>query len=393
MSNTTEKVTKTNRHYGEGSIYQRKDGRWVAKYRDEAMAKPQYLYGSTEAEVRRKLRDWKKQTARGLTACKKVFFRDYADNWFYTFKQHSVENSSFDRYESIYLHHIKPSLGDIQIASIRSEEIQNLLIEKSKTLSYSVVKKINFLLSELFQYAHSEGDIVKNPMRNVKMPKKTLFKQKRTILVMEDEEVQALEQVAKLTHCNGTPLFMHANALVFLVHTGLRCGELQALKWSDIDFADKTVTVSKNLSMIVNRDRKPGQNRKKATIKCTKTASGNRVVPLNEKAINALRDLHRIYRKMGIHSDSVLVSHNGKVLSNAQLHRVLDRVLRKAEIDKPFTLHQLRHTFATRALKAGVPISVVSNWLGHANISTTYDTYIHVLCSEEKDATELLEAM
>ena len=90
MSNTTEKVTKTNRHYGEGSVYQRKDGRWVAKYRDEEMAKPQYLYGSTEAEVRRKLRDWKKQTARGLTACKKVFFRDYADNWFYTFKQHSV---------------------------------------------------------------------------------------------------------------------------------------------------------------------------------------------------------------------------------------------------------------------------------------------------------------
>ena len=82
------------------------------------MAKPQYLYGSTESEVRRKLRDWKKQTARGLTACKKVFFRDYADNWFSTFKQHSVENSSFDRYESIYLHHIKPVLGDIQIASV-----------------------------------------------------------------------------------------------------------------------------------------------------------------------------------------------------------------------------------------------------------------------------------
>ena len=53
MSNTTEKVTKTNRHYGEGSIYQHKDGRWVAKYRDEAMAKPQYLYGSTEAEDRK----------------------------------------------------------------------------------------------------------------------------------------------------------------------------------------------------------------------------------------------------------------------------------------------------------------------------------------------------
>lgn len=96
---------------------------------------------------------------------------------------------------------------------------------------------------------------------------------------------------------------------------------------------------------------------------------------------------------MGVHSDSVLVSHNGKVLSNAQFHCVLGRVLHKANIDKPFTLHQLRHTFATRALKAGVSIGVVSKRLGHANISTTYDTYIHVLCSEEKDATELLEAM
>ena len=75
-------------------------------------------------------------------------------------------------------------------------------------------------------------------------------------------------------------------------------------------------------------------------------------------------------------NDLVLVSRNGKVLSNAQLRRVLDRVLRKANIDKPFTLHQLRHTFATRTLKAGVPISVVSKWLGHANISTTYNTYI-----------------
>lgn len=112
-------------------------------------------------------------------------------------------------------------------------------LQKSKTLSYSVVKKINFLLSELFQYAHSEGDIAKNPMRNVKMPKKTLFKQKRTILVMEDEEVQALEQVATLTCHNDTPQIMHANAIVFLVHTGLRCGELQALKWSDIDFSKR----------------------------------------------------------------------------------------------------------------------------------------------------------
>ena len=145
--------------------------------------------------------------------------------------------------------------------------------------------------------------------------------------------------------------------------------------------------------MIVNRDRKPGQKHRNAKIKGTKTVSGNRIVPLNEKAVHALRSLQQIYRMLGVRNDLVLVSRNGKVLSNAQLRRVLDRVLRKANIDKPFTLHQLRHTFATRTLKAGVPISVVSKWLGHANISTTNNTYIHVLCSEEKDAAELLKAM
>ena len=147
------------------------------------------------------------------------------------------------------------------------------------------------------------------------------------------------------------------------------------MKWSDIDFANETVTVSKNLSMIVNRDRKPGQKHRNAKIKGTKTVSGNRIVPLNEKAVHALRSLQQIYRMLGVRNDLVLVSRNGKVLSNAQLRRVLDRVLRKANIDKPFTLHQLRHTFATRTLKAGVPISVVSKWLGHANISTHTFTF------------------
>ncbi|PRR86825.1 Tyrosine recombinase XerD [Clostridium luticellarii] len=68
-------------------------------------------------------------------------------------------------------------------------------------------------------------------------------------------------------------------------------------------------------------------------------------------------------------------------------------MLEKADIDKPLTIHQLRHTFASRALKAGVSISVVSQWLGHADISTTYDTYIHVFKKEKEEALKLLEAM
>lgn len=387
-------IQKPKRKYGEGSIYQRKDGRWVAKFKGEGMTKPRVVYAKSEPEAKRKLRELKKDAAKGLVQSTSRRFGDYADQWLYTFKLHSVEDSSFDKYESAYLTHIKPAFGKMQLASIHSEQLQKLLVEKSQTLSHTVVKIIYIILSEIFSYAHSEGDLSRNPMHNVKMPKKATFKPEREIVALESDEVRAVERIAEMKNKNGRPFIMQAHALVFLVHTGLRCGEFLALKWSDIDFESRIVTVNKNLSMVYDRDKDGVRiKHKKARIKCTKTASGNRIVPLNTKAIAALKNLHTIYRKKGICSPNVVASLNGNMLSNDQLQRVLHRVLKYAEISKPFTLHQLRHTFATQTLNAGVPITVVSKWLGHANVSVTYNTYIHVLESVETTAVTLLEAI
>lgn len=387
-------IQKPKRKYGEGSIYQRKDGRWVAKYKSVNMLKPCVVYAKSESEAKRKLRELKKDAAKGLVKSTSRRFGDYADQWLYTFKLHSVEDSSFDKYESAYLTHIKPAFGKMQLASIHSEQLQKLLVEKSQTLSLTVVKIIYIILSEIFSYAHSEGDLSRNPMHNVKMPKKATFKPEREIVALESDEVRAVERIAEMKNKNGRPCIMQAHALVFLVHTGLRCGEFLALKWSDIDFESRIVTVNKNLSMVYDRDKDGVRiKHKKARIKCTKTASGNRFVPLNTKAIAALNSLKAVYREMDIVSDSVAVTRKGTTLSSDQLRRVLRRVLAYAGIDKPFTLHQLRHTFATQALNAGIPITVVSKWLGHANISVTYNTYIHVLESAEAAAVELLEAI
>ena len=385
---------KSKRKYGEGSIYQRKDGRWVTKYKSENMLKPCVVYAKSEPEAKRKLREVKKDAAKGLAKSTSKRFGDYADQWLYTFKLHSVEDSSFDKYESAYLTHIKPAFDKKQLASIRSEQLQKLLVEKSQTLSHTVVKIICIILSEIFSYAHSEGDLLRNPMHNVKMPKKATFKPEREIVALESDEVRAVERIAEMKNKSGRPFIMQAHALVFLVHTGLRCGEFLALKWSDIDFESRTVTINKNLSLVYDHDKDGARTKhKKARIKGTKTASGNRVVPLNTKAIAALNSLKAVYREMDIVSDSVAVTRKGTTLSSDQLRRVLRRVLAYAGIDKPFTLHQLRHTFATQALNAGVPITVLSKWLGHANVSVTYNTYIHVLESAETAAAGLLEAI
>ena len=385
---------KSKRKYGEGSIYQRKDGRWVTKYKSENMLKPCVVYAKSEPEAKRKLREVKKDAAKGLAKSTSKRFGDYADQWLYTFKLHSVEDSSFDKYESAYLTHIKPAFDKKQLASIRSEQLQKLLVEKSQTLSHTVVKIICIILSEIFSYAHSEGDLLRNPMHNVKMPKKATFKPEREIVALESDEVRAVERIAEMKNKSGRPFIMQAHALVFLVHTGLRSGEFLALKWSDIDFESRTDTINKNLSLVYDRDKDGARTKhKKARIKGTKTASGNRVVPLNTKAIAALNSLKAVYREMDIVSDSVAVTRKGTTLSSDQLRRVLRRVLAYAGIDKPFTLHQLRHTFATQALNAGVPITVLSKWLGHANVFVTYNTYIHVLESAETAAAGLLEAI
>ena len=131
--------------------------------------------------------------------------------------------------------------------------------------------------------------------------------------------------------------------------------------------------MSKSLALVYDRD-KSGKRleHKTALIKNPKTASGNRIVPLNDKAIAALRSLQAYYREQGIKSSSVAVSRNGTILYADQLRRVLRRALEYAGIEKRLTLHHLRHTFATRALQSGIPITVVSKWLGHASISITY---------------------
>ena len=151
--------------------------------------------------------------------------------------------------------------------------------------------------------------------------------------------------------------------------------------------------MQENFTKIKNRDTGKDTSKSTLQVKGTKTSSSNRIIPLNSKAINALRELQMIYRQCGIKSKYVACSQKGGFLTNNRMHNLLERMLKHTGIDKPLTIHQLRHTFASRALNAGVSISVVSKWMGHASISTTYNIYIHAMEQERLTALDVLEAM
>ena len=104
------------------------------------------------------------------------------------------------------------------------------------------------------------------------------------MLILEDAEVKRLEEAAREKYGTGRPLFVHGNLIVFMLHTGLRCGELLALEWSDIDFESKTVSINKKSGKGQEQGYRKRYVQKHLTGKGTKTSSSNRIIPLNSKS-------------------------------------------------------------------------------------------------------------
>ena len=366
--NTVENINKVKRirGYGEGSVYQRKDGRWVGKYKDEKMLKPRYVYGKTEAEARRKLREFKKTIVHGITDCRKVLLSTYIERWLYTFKAAAVENTSFDRLESVYYTHIKPTLGGFQLGNIKAVDIQTLLNQKSTEYSYTIVKMIRQILSEVFQHAYTEGDILKNPMANVIMAKRSKFKPERKMLILEDAEVKRLEEAAREKYGTGRPLFVHGNLIVFMLHTCLRCGELLALEWSDIDWVKGTITV-----------RRDAQYTPAAGIYVTSPKNGKpRTVDVGPNVLKLLKQL-RIEQAEKAISRYVFTQDNSPDIMHPQSPTRYFKKFGQRYSIEDFHPHKLRHPSASIAITNGADVVSVSERLGHSDTAVTLRMYAH----------------
>lgn len=148
-----------------------------------------------------------------------------------------------------------------------------------------------------------------------------------------------------------------------------------AWEWSDIDFKNIILRVNKTLTKAKERNVKGevvGKN-KKTFSDITKTESGNRLIPLNDMAISLLKQIQDYNKRMKIKTQYVASTVDGGYMSERNILRTYKSVLGVVGTED-YTIHALRHTFASRLLKSGIEISVVSKLLGHADINTTYST-------------------
>lgn len=381
---------KKRRSKGDGSIRQRKDGSWEARIVEEGVSLS--AYGKTESEARNKLRKKRKELLVGIKKETSKLLSDYVHNWLVTYKFGKIKDSSYDRLESVYNHHIKQSeLGKVKLNKLKTMDLQLFINEKSQTLSYSSVKKIFELLKPCLNHAVLVGDLNQNPMLGVSMPNKKMMPVKtKTIEIYTDEEIVKLEYGIYNQYEENKRLFRYAPIFIFILNTGLRASECLALVWSDIDFKNKTVTINKSVSDVKNRGRYDSKSKKVSILTYTKTERSNRIVALNENAIAALIELRRRNEDMGLYSDRLVCNYKDGHILLRSFEQTFERVEKACGVEHR-GLHALRHQFASHLLRLGADIKVISDLLGHENVNFTYNRYISTVNEQKINAVQLLD--
>ena len=349
---------------GEGSITRRKDGLYMARYTVETAtgAKRKAVYGKTRKEAAEKLTAAMADASKGITADggpKTV--GAFLTSWLENSVRGSVRKSTYDRNESLCRVHLIPALGRKKLKTLSAADVAGFYRSRLDSgYSAASVHKMHETLHKALRQTVRWGYMMKNPADDVDAPRVhteevhplTRDEARRFLKVVRGDRLEALYVVA--------------------LHTGLRQGELLALRWEDVDIEEKTLIVRRTIT-------KDGG---KLLIGPTKTAKGRRTVKLTRDAAEALREhltrqleeidgLGDYYQPGGL----VFATMKGTLLNPSNLRkRSFAPLLVRADLPHQ-TFHQLRHTAATILLLKNVNPKIVSEMLGHASIAITLDTY------------------
>lgn len=349
------------------------------------------IYGKSEREVRNNIEEIRKGVDRGEVIVKNERLENALTDYLFQVKQSKVKPSTFDRVECTFNNQIKGSpLGRMPMGSIDGKDIQRVLDALCDTLSWSSVKKVYDLCGEFFRYAVATRKLNHNPMVFVTMPHRSRFKkQPKPMSVFTADEVRRIIEAAESVDEKGAPRYRYGEVIVLLLLTGLRSGEVRAIRASDIDLDAKMLYITQNISH--SKDREHGGVIDQ--VSSTKTMQSKRGVPLNERAVLAVERL--LKRTYNPDNGYLITTQNGGFLSASYFQAQFDYILKRAGVEHK-GLHTNRHSFATILLKDAKSkgqIKEVSELLGHAQVSTTYDYYIHTFNEEKRTLVKSLDTL
>lgn len=360
------------------NIYYRKDGRWEGRYaigrKSNGRLKYGYVYGKTYQIVQEKLLPLKQQSERMMELYGKslMTYSEWITQWKKEI-QRSIKVSTYSDYCYKLARYLLPHLGNTpmyQVTSNRVQEIIDHYIEQK--LSASSIQIIVCLLKKTLNDARKQGLLYTNPCNSVQLPKRNV--QKIRALTLEQQRL-LLEEVDKSNDDKS-------QAVALALNTGMRIGEIAALRWQDIDFTRGIISVTQTC----NRIKSAEHQKTIVNYDGVKSAASHRIIPMNQKVKQLLERLKENHRSEFVFSigekgcePRVLTYHFHHLRKHAKLENI--------------HFHQLRHTFATRCLEAKVGIASVSALLGHSSTKMTLDVYSDSMMEERITAVYAIEAL
>ena len=397
------KAYKTRRKNNEGSIFQRKDGRWVGVatigYDDDGKQARKTVYGKTKSEVVSKLSQVINRIPYGdLPSYKEQTFGELMREWLLLFKKHLVSPRTFANQFRNFKLHIESRIGKMYLNEINVIVIQKILNEMlMKNYSLDVVRKVKFLISQFFEYAIENNLATDNPARKTKVRshERKIYdsenRYKAIPIEVRDKFIQALNKDDLLKPFCLTMLF-----------GGLRVGEALALRWENIDFKGKEISVEYGVTQLPIFDDEGKIIEKRTIVSNTKTACSVREVPMPDILQDALLEYknkqkvkEKAYKLILTKTNSFVFGYdNGDLRTYASIDGMFRRFLNENNLDKyGIHFHGLRHTYSNMLFENNENPKVIQGLLGHKSVKTTITTYNSVDKTYFKKATDVFNKM
>ena len=354
------------------NIYHRKDGRWegrciVGRKMD---GKPRFrsIYGASYSEVKKNLVLLKSEQLEHKHRAVLIYgngsLSDWMDYWLDIVEKPYVQATTYTLYKRNIENHLRPRLGKYMLGDLSSQHIQAMIQALQHSLASSTLHGICRLLKAILSSAWKQGLIAECPYRDIRLPK---FRQKQPRVLTTAEQAR-LEKAA-----------VETDDLEFLLclYTGLRLGELCALRYEDIDFVSNLLFVSHSVKRVVIGQ--PDGNATELIVGDPKTESSKREIPLPFFLLKRLAD--RMQESGATGNDFIFQNSKGGAAEPRTIQKRFKRIAQKAGI-RSAHMHTLRHTFAMRSLERGMGYKALSEILGHSSAEMTIKHYDN--CTMEK---------
>ncbi|MPM41365.1 Transposase [bioreactor metagenome] len=367
---------------------QRRGGMYHARFVDR-FGKRKSLYNASLSALKKAYKEEQNKDIARTNVKTEFTLNEWFEQWIKVYK-YQLRDSSKLHYTTVYEKHVKPVLGRKLLSKITNLDVIALINDLDRQgYGFETKDKARLILLDMFNKAVVNDFALKNPIRTIRIERNEEIERR---VLSRDEQTDFFDA------CKGT---FYDELFTVAVLTGLRPGELFALRWQDIDIANRKISVSRTLLY----QKLEGDHKKEFHIDPPKTKSSIRTVRFNERCEIALKSQFRKKSMVALKhcakplldlDDLLFVTKfdtpiNSQIFCDA-IERIVNLInesrndLEQFEI---FSGHCFRHTYATRCFEAGVDPKVVQKQLGHASLKMTMDLYTHLF--EEKKTDELVK--